>query len=70
MDEEKVKEYYQLMNMYESALYGLKWLQNTGEGRYESLITQLDFLHKELLRFGINNIGIKNNIDHNDHQDS
>ena len=49
MDEEKVKEYYKIMDMYESALYALKWLQNGGKGHYESIITQFEILHKELL---------------------
>ena len=59
MEEEKVKEYYKILDMYETALYGLKWIHNGGKGHYEALITQFEILQKELLTFDINNIGVE-----------
>ena len=58
MNEDKIEEYYKILDMYETALCGLKWVQNEHKGHYKALITQFETIHKYLMVFGINNIGI------------
>lgn len=53
-----IEEYYELIKMYETLIYGLKWLNKDDCGKYESIIKQSEYLLKKFLKFGINHIGI------------
>ena len=57
MTEETIKEYYKLMDMFSVSILASKWLNENKGINNEELITFNEFLYRELLKFGINNIG-------------
>ena len=58
MQEEIIKEYYKLMDMFKVSIFAAKWLNTNKHVDNEALITLNEFLYRELLKFGINNIGL------------
>ena len=58
MDEEKIKEYYQITDMLAVSNYALKWINLNKNGNIESIITLNEKLLHELIKFGLNNIGL------------
>ena len=58
MPEEIIKEYYKLMNTFKVSIWAAKWLNINKNVDNEALITLNEFLYRELLKFGINNIGL------------
>lgn len=58
MDEEKIKEYYQITDMLAVSNYALKWINLNKNANIESIITLNEKLLHELIKFGLNNIGL------------
>ena len=58
MNEEKVKEFYTIIDMYETSLYGLKWINSGGKGDYTNIISQNEYILRQLLLFAVNNVGL------------
>ena len=57
MDEKGIKEFNEIMKMFETSLYALKWLKNGNYGDYDSLVVQNEHLLKRLRAFCINYVG-------------
>jgi len=58
VDEEKIKEYYQITDMLAVSNYALKWINLNKNANIESIITLNEKLLHELIKFGLNNIGL------------
>ncbi len=58
MDEEKIKEYYQMTDMLAVSNYALKWINSENKSKIENIITLNEKLLHEFIKFGLNNIGI------------
>ena len=60
MSEDKIKEYYNLLDMLSVSIFAARWLNENREFQNEKLIKLNEFLYRELLKWGVNNIGIVN----------
>ena len=60
MSEEKIKEYYNLLDMLSVSIFAARWLNENREFQNEKLIKLNEFLYRELLKWGVNNIGTVN----------
>ncbi len=59
MDEDVIREFYEIINMFETTLYALKWQyhQNEYQIGYDAIISEYDFVLRRLKVCCINNIG-------------
>jgi len=58
MTDEVIKNYYNLLDMLSVSIFASKWLNGNKNTHYEQLINLNEFIYHELLKFGVNNIGI------------
>ena len=57
MDNTKLKEYYELMDMLATSNYALRWIESGGKGNFKNIARQNEFIYKSLMIFGLNNLG-------------
>ena len=58
MTEEKIKEYYRLLDMFSVSILASKRLQENDIIYKEQIAALNEFIYRELLKFGVNNIGL------------
>lgn len=59
MNKEGIKEFNDIMNMFEVSIYAQRWIENGGKcalGAQEAIIAQNEYLLKKLYALSVNHI--------------
>ena len=58
MDDEKIKECNQIINMFETTFYALKWqTKDDYNWKFGAIVSEYEYILKKLKQFCYNNIG-------------